>query len=622
MQSHFIIARKVTALFIVMALAILLTSCVPVENQQAKYKWKAITNLSNAGDLDAAIAEGHKLLKSNPNDPGTLYWLADAYKAKGEKAEAEKLYLKIVSDSVTYDASFFSGAHINLGWMYKSDKGKALGHLEQALKVMPMMRDALVPRNNIYLYQGRYREALAGFEHLLSNPGISDTNILNFNQKFEGYRGKAFALLGLGEVEAAKAVLNETESSNTYSAEWDRVLFDYATGNIAKIKSVYVKQGWLGTEFKDYVTADGRKGVEIIRVFDGSPAERAGFLKDDVILQVGERTFDSQQEFASTIKSYQAGQTVPLLMLRGGQSRTIDVVLGSYIDTVIEWAGRQPEIIPILAQNDTLSRADKEITDGNLRQALQICLDHLWVSAPGSEQRPIMKKVMSIVRRLDPPPAIPEEAVRHAARAEAYLKSATDINGTNKAYEEFEAALRLAPWWADAWFNLGIAQKTAGDPASAIESLQMFLLTAPNDPAAPQVQREIYSLEVEAENPYQWRGQWSDGTSLYHLQRDGDQASVIFVNPDSIDAKLGFRAGDLHFSGSISGNRLTGKRVFHGESENVKKCFGETFDRDTTVEMGDNGYTLTAQWQSSTFQIKSCEITALEEQTRKYYRLP
>lgn len=622
MRHYLKSVNKGTYLLICVILSALLVSCVPVEKPQAEQKWKAITNLSNAGNLDAAIAEGQKLLLNNPNDVGTLYWLADAYKEKGEYKEAEKLYLKVINEGQADDISFFTGAHIHLGSIYMNDFEKAQPHFEQALQLRPLCRDALVSLNKIYLSQGRYQKALAVSEHLLSNPGLDEINFLDFNKVYYGYRGKAFALLGLGDVDAAEAALDKLESIYPNITEWDRACLYFANDNMSMLKQLYAKMGSLGTEFKDHVSDDGHKGVEVIKVLKDSPAYKAGIWEGDVILQVGEKTFDNKEDFSSTIKSYAAGQTVAFFIMRSGQSRKINVTLGSYLDTVLDWAQRQPEIMPILAQQDTLKRIEQEIANGNLRQALQLCLDHLWVSAPGSYQRPIMKKAISIVRLLDPQPAIPEDAVRHATRAETFLKSATDINGTNKALDEFEAALRLAPWWADAWFNLGIAQKNASNPVSAIESLQMFLLAAPNDPAAPQVQREIYSLEVEAESPYQWSGQWTDGTSIYYVQRENDQANVMFVKPDSIDKNDGFHAGDLHFSGRINANRLTGKRVFHGQNDNDRRCFGETYDKETTVEMGDNGYTLSAHWQSSTYLIKSCEITALEEQTRKYYRLP
>lgn len=625
MQPQLVVARKVTNLLIFMILSALLASCVPVEQQQAKYKWKAITNLSNAGNIDAAIAEGHKLLNENPNDPGTLYWLADAYKDKGQTEEAEKLYLKIANKD-EFDPDFFAGAHINLGWMYMSDTEKALPHFELALKVRPMLLDALVPRNKIYLYQGRYSEALTGFEHLLSNPGITNQNILNFNQKYEGYRGKAFALLGLGAVEAALATLDKAEADKIYSTEWDRALIYYATGNEAKLQRLYANRGVLNVEIKDYVGAEGHNGAEIVAVTAGGPADRAGLLVGDILLQIGDKSFDNGAEFVDLVGSFSAGQTVQIDLLRNGQPLMLKATLApGYLDVVVNWAAQQNIIAPILAQREAVTRIDKEIANGNLRQALQLCLDHLWVTSTDSEQRPIMEKAIAIVQRLDPAPAIPEEAVRHAARAEAFLKAASSYDETSKAFEEFEAALRLAPWWADAWFNLGIAQKGSGDPAAAIDSLKMFMLAAPDDPATPQVQREVYGLEVEVERATsqgEWQGRWTDFSSIYELRLDGNQASLLHQTIDQGDRDNGFSDGDVRFSGIIEGNRLRGKKVFHGIDSDVARCFGTTYDKDITVEMGDNGYTLTAHWQSSNFKIQSCQVTGLEDQSMTYWRLP
>jgi len=97
------------------------------------------------------------------------------------------------------------------------------------------------------------------------------------------------------------------------------------------------------------------------------------------------------------------------------------------------------------------------------------------------------------------PPPVPEEAVRMSQRAQAFLKFAQDRAGFAKAAAELEGALRLAPWWGEAYFNMGLVQEKLGAPAEAIRYLKLYLLAAPGAADAEKVKVRLVELEVKQE---------------------------------------------------------------------------------------------------------------------------
>ena len=92
------------------------------------------------------------------------------------------------------------------------------------------------------------------------------------------------------------------------------------------------------------------------------------------------------------------------------------------------------------------------------------------------------------------------EAKRHMARGAAAMEMAKSPADYQKAVNEFSQAVKEAPDWADAWFNLGVAQESAGDYGAAIDSFKTYLKKAPKASDADAVQTRIYKLEFKLEN--------------------------------------------------------------------------------------------------------------------------
>jgi tetratricopeptide (TPR) repeat protein len=100
-----------------------------------------------------------------------------------------------------------------------------------------------------------------------------------------------------------------------------------------------------------------------------------------------------------------------------------------------------------------------------------------------------------------PPPLVPEEANRHYSYALAAIedfKSTPDPAKLSDAADQLGLALRLAPWWPEAYFNLGVVLENAERYTDAARALNLYLEAAPNAPDATAVRQKIYQLEYKS----------------------------------------------------------------------------------------------------------------------------
>jgi serine protease Do len=98
--------------------------------------------------------------------------------------------------------------------------------------------------------------------------------------------------------------------------------------------------GWLGVvtqsiseDLRDALNLRG-DGVVVNQVVSGSPADRAGIRRGDVITSVNGRSVDSPEDLAEIVRSEDSGANVSVrIVRRGGGSQTLNVRLGSRPDS-------------------------------------------------------------------------------------------------------------------------------------------------------------------------------------------------------------------------------------------------------------------------------------------------
>lgn len=111
----------------------------------------------------------------------------------------------------------------------------------------------------------------------------------------------------------------------------------------------------------------------------------------------------------------------------------------------------------------------------------------------------LREQVIAMAADLKPTPAIPETARQKFVAASAIAKSAKDASGQKLAIKRYQEALKIAPWWGDAYYNLALAQELASQFEGAIASLKLYILTKPSDKDAREAQDRIYALEGKAD---------------------------------------------------------------------------------------------------------------------------
>ncbi|MBI5018301.1 MAG: trypsin-like peptidase domain-containing protein [Deltaproteobacteria bacterium] len=87
-----------------------------------------------------------------------------------------------------------------------------------------------------------------------------------------------------------------------------------------------VHRAWLGLQTEDlssdlaaYFGREGKGGVLVRRVFEGSPGEAAGVRRGDLVLRVGGEPVRDGAELSGRLAGFTAGSTVALTLLRRGE---------------------------------------------------------------------------------------------------------------------------------------------------------------------------------------------------------------------------------------------------------------------------------------------------------------
>ncbi len=243
------------------------------------------------------------------------------------------------------------------------------------------------------------------------------------------------------------------------------------------------------------------------------------------------------------------------------------------------------------------------------RLFLFVALVGLLVSAlqsasEGSEQdQRLRETIIKLVLKLDPAPAIPEEARRFAVRGKAAIGDANSESEYAEAASEFKRALRAAPWWAETYYNLAVVQEKAGQLNEAIRSLKLYLLVAPEAKDFERVKDHIYELEFRQEKAQKdatarqkaaeearrraererqqqaaivqrltgdWVAEMGSGGNRpkWRIIISGNQIEMVLTAFDFRDGR-GWRAAQsvIEFSGTVDGHNIAGMYKWENTSD-------------------------------------------------------
>lgn len=137
----------------------------------------------------------------------------------------------------------------------------------------------------------------------------------------------------------------------------------------------------------------------------------------------------------------------------------------------------------------------KDVTDfGCVGDICKKTVSSGWFADTSSQ-----KKIIDLASILRPAPTIPEGAKRNFVKATTFMRAAKETSDYKSAINAYEEALLDAPWWGNAYYNLGIALAGAGWYDDAKESINLYLLTNPSEADKSQAQKKIYEIEAQQE---------------------------------------------------------------------------------------------------------------------------
>lgn len=106
-----------------------------------------------------------------------------------------------------------------------------------------------------------------------------------------------------------------------------------AKGIIVALKTEgEVTRGWLGVAIQDlsremaeYYEVEDNKGVFVMDVFKGDPADKAGIKPKDIILEVNGQKIKTSRQLTGMIAGIAVGETVKIKILRDGKEKIVKV---------------------------------------------------------------------------------------------------------------------------------------------------------------------------------------------------------------------------------------------------------------------------------------------------------
>jgi serine protease Do len=132
-------------------------------------------------------------------------------------------------------------------------------------------------------------------------------------------------VIDIPELSYAPSPFREREYDNgarAYQREMQRNNLDAQRKMLNSIR-IRINEAFLGVSSKK----TDKEGASVLEVTKGSPAEKAGILKGDLIIRVNETKITSPESLYETIHNFKSGDKVKITLLRGAKEQTVNATL-------------------------------------------------------------------------------------------------------------------------------------------------------------------------------------------------------------------------------------------------------------------------------------------------------
>ncbi len=264
---------------------------------------------------------------------------------------------------------------------------------------------------------------------------------------------------------------------------------------------------------------------------------------------------------------------------------------------------------------------------GNPADVLRQCIGALATTQQGSpEEQQLLKQAIQAASKMTSAPTVPDTAQRYLARGQAALEMAQSPSDYADAVTEFENAVRTAPWWADAYRGMGLAQEKATNYKDSIAAYHLYLAAAPGAADAKDVQNKIYKLEYALDRSQKQsvekalaekelaariqglEGLWQEeGTG--HMWRASIQDGMFVARkPGYVDKENSYN-GEFLIRAVFKANGLEGTYQVPPMTETKSSCSTGQSEQPLSATVSNGGRTITLKYQSPVYSSKYVRAT-------------
>lgn len=177
------------------------------------------------------------------------------------------------------------------------------------------------------------------------------------------------------------------------------------------------------------------RGVEVTNVSEGSPAEKAGMKKGDVVLEYQGQRVEGTEQFVRFVRETPAGRNVKMLVSRNGQNQTITATIGNRGKArgrEFSFSGEFPRMEvwipdtprPNMSWRSSMLGVEAEALDGQLAQYFGVKQGVLVRSvSKGSAAEKAGLKAGDVITKVDQTTVDTPRELTEAIRAERNRKS-------------------------------------------------------------------------------------------------------------------------------------------------------------------------------------------------------
>jgi len=179
-----------------------------------------------------------------------------------------------------------------------------------------------------------------------------------------------------------------------------------------------------------------------------------------------------------------------LLIAKGADTNAMKQYGGTPLDEAT--SNNRKDIVDLLEQH-MLMQARRNPRAALVQMTAQLKDEYIGSSFTVGRRSLIFK----LASEVTPAPAISEEARKYFIEGTAIVKVAKNPAQQALAVQSFTEALKVAPWWGDAYYNLGVAQELAEQYDEAEKALTFYLLSNPGEQEKRDAQDRIYALSAK-----------------------------------------------------------------------------------------------------------------------------